>query len=88
MADWALGLTWLWLGVLPAARQHLEEAIARYAPDQRRVMVVRVGNEPGVPCRLYVVMILWLLGYPKQALARLHEALACPPERSHPAGCI
>ena len=52
MAHWALGLTWLWLGALPAARQHLEEAIARYTPDQRRVMVFRVGNEPGVPCRL------------------------------------
>ena len=84
MAHWALGLTWLWLGALPAARQHLEEAIARYTPDQRRVMVFRVGNEPGVPCRLYVAMILWMLGYPTQALARLHEALAWPHELSHP----
>jgi predicted ATPase len=84
MAHWALGLTWLWLGALPAARQHLEEAIARYTPDQRRVLVFRVGNEPGVPCRLYVAMILWVLGYPTQALARLHEALAWPPELSHP----
>jgi predicted ATPase len=84
MAHWALGLTWLWLGALPAARQHLEEAIARYTPDQRRVMVFRVGNEPGVPCRLYVAMILWVLGYPQQALARLHDALALPHELSHP----
>jgi predicted ATPase len=84
MAHWALGLTWLWLGALPAARQNLEEAIARYTPDHRRVMVFRVGNEPGVPCRLYVAMILWVLGYPTQALARLHEALAWPHELSHP----
>ena len=84
MAHWALGLTWLWLGALPVARQHLEDAIARYTPDQRRVMVFRVGNEPGVPCRLYVAMILWVLGYPTQALARLHEALAWPHELSHP----
>jgi predicted ATPase len=84
IAHWALGLTRLWLGELPAARQHLEEAIARYTPDQRRVMVFRVGNEPGVPCRLYVAIILWLLGSPEQALARLHDALALPPELSHP----
>jgi TOMM system kinase/cyclase fusion protein len=84
MAHWALGLTWLWLGALPVARQHLEEAIARYTPDQRRVIVSRVGNEPGVPCRLYVAMILWLLGYPAQALARLQKALALPHELSHP----
>ena len=29
-------------------------------------------------------MIFWLLGYPQQALARLHEALAWPHELSHP----
>jgi predicted ATPase len=84
IAHWALGLTWLWLGALSTARQHLEEAIARYTPDQRRVMVFRVGNEPGVPCRLYVAIILWGLGSPKQALARCHDALALPPELSHP----
>jgi predicted ATPase len=84
IAHWALGLTRLWLGALPAARQHLEEVIARYTPDQRRVMVFRVGNEPSVPCRLYVAIILWVLGAPEQALARLHEALALPHELSHP----
>jgi hypothetical protein len=29
-------------------------------------------------------MTLWLLGYPEQALARLHEALALAQELSHP----
>jgi hypothetical protein len=29
-------------------------------------------------------MTLWLLGYPAQALARLHEALALAHELSHP----
>ena len=29
-------------------------------------------------------MTLWLLGYPEQALARLHEALALAHELSHP----
>jgi predicted ATPase len=33
VAHYALGLTWSYLGALPAARQHLEEAIARYTPD-------------------------------------------------------
>src|SRR5262249_54515260 len=36
VAHYALGVTWLWLGVLPAARTHLEEGITRYMPDQRR----------------------------------------------------
>ena len=47
----ALGVTWLFLGALPAARQHLEEGIARNTPDQRRAPVFRMGQDPGVGCR-------------------------------------
>jgi class 3 adenylate cyclase/predicted ATPase len=79
-----LGATWLFLGVLPTARQHLEEAIACYTPDQRRAPVFRMGQDPGVACRAHAAMALWLLGYPVQALARLHDALALAHELSHP----
>ena len=63
---------------------HLEEAIARYTPDQRHALVFRMGQDPGVACRGFAAMTLWLLGYPDQALARLHEALALAQELSHP----
>jgi predicted ATPase len=69
---------------LPAARQHLEEGIACYTPDQRRASVYRMGLDPGVVCRLFAAMTLWLLGYPDQALARLHDALALAHALSHP----
>ena len=36
------------------------------------------------PAESYAAMTLWLLGYPEQALARLHEALALAHELSHP----
>ena len=84
IAHYALGVTWFCLGALPAARQHLEEGIARYTPDQRRAPVFRMGHDPGVGCRAYAALTLWLLGYPAQALARLHEALALAHELSHP----
>ena len=84
VAHYALGNTWLCLGALPAARQHLEEGIARYTPDQRRTPVFRMGHDPGVACRAFAAWTLWLLGYPEQALARLHEALALVHELSHP----
>ena len=48
IAHYALGVTWFCLGALPAARQHLEEGIARYTPDQRRAPVFRMGQDPGV----------------------------------------
>jgi hypothetical protein len=44
IAHFALGNTWLRLGALPAARQHLEETIARYKPDQNRARVFRIGH--------------------------------------------
>ncbi len=80
----ALGFTWFCLGVLPAARQHLEEGIAHYTPDQRRAPLFRMGHDLGVACRFWAAMTLWLLGYPEQALARLHDALALAHELSHP----
>ena len=84
IAHYALGTTWFCLGALPAARQHLEEGIARYTPDQHRAPVFRMGQDPGVGCRANAARTLWLLGYPEQALARLHEALALAHELSHP----
>jgi len=74
-AHYAFGNTLFWLGALPAARQHLEDGSTRYTPDQRRLMVFRIGQDPGLACRIVAAMTLWLLGYPEQALARLHEAL-------------
>jgi predicted ATPase len=84
LAHYALGSTWLWLGALPEARLHLEEGVVRYTPDQRRALVFRMGQDPGVVCRTLAAVTLWLLGYPEQALARLHNALALAHELSHP----
>ena len=84
IAHHALGWTWCCLGALPAARQHLEAGIARYTPDLRRAPLFRIGHDPGVACRAYAAWTLWLLGYPEQALAHLHDALALAHELSHP----
>jgi predicted ATPase/class 3 adenylate cyclase len=84
LAHYVLGALGFWVGALPAARQHLEEGIARYTPDQSRALMFRMGLDPGVGCRAYTAQTLWLLGYPEQALARLHEALALAHELSHP----
>jgi len=41
-------------------------------------------SDPGVSCRSHAALLLWLLGYPEQALARLHEALALAHELRDP----
>jgi class 3 adenylate cyclase/predicted ATPase len=84
IAHYALGTTWLWRGALPAARQHLEDGIARYTPDQHRLPVFRMGHDPGLACRAFAAWTLWLLGYPAQALACLHEASALAHALAHP----
>ena len=84
IAHYTLGATRCWLGAWSAARQHLEEGIARYTTDQRRASVFRMGLDLGVACRTYAAWTLWVLGYPEQALARLHEALALAHALSHP----
>jgi len=84
VAHYALGTTWFFLGALPAARMHLEEGIARYTPGQRRAPVFRMGQDPGVTCGPFAAMTLWCLGYPAQALARAHGALALAHELAHP----
>jgi predicted ATPase/class 3 adenylate cyclase len=80
----ALGVTWLYLGALPAARQHLEAGIAHYTPEQRSAPAFRIGHDPGVACRVHAALTFWLLGYPAQALAHLHEALALAHALRHP----
>jgi adenylate cyclase len=43
-----------------------------------------MGHDPGVACRGLAALTLWLLGYPAQALARVHDALALAHALSHP----
>jgi predicted ATPase/DNA-binding winged helix-turn-helix (wHTH) protein len=84
LAHYALGVTWFCLGAVPAARRHLEDGLARYTPDQHRAQVLRMGVDPGMHSHLYAAMTLWVLGYPAQALAHLHEALALAHALAHP----
>ena len=84
IAHYALGVTWCCLGALSTSRQHLEAGIAHYTPEQRRAPAFHIGHDPGVACRAYAASTLWLLGYPAQSLAHIHEALALAHALSHP----
>ncbi|HJY80091.1 MAG TPA: adenylate cyclase, partial [Candidatus Binatia bacterium] len=76
-----LGVTLFYLAELQAAREHLEQGIALYSPQQRSLAVVQ---DPMVACLSYMAWVLWYLGYPDQALRRSQEALALAQELSHP----
>jgi class 3 adenylate cyclase/predicted ATPase len=83
-AHQVLGIAWFWLGELPSARGHLEQTIALYNPQQHRSQAFRAGQDPGVLCRAYSAWALGLLGYPDQALEKIHEAVTLGRDLSHP----
>ena len=72
------------LGEFVPARAHLEQGMALYDPQQHRSLALLYGQDPGVVCLAYAALILWLLGYPDQALQRSQEALTLAQELSHP----
>ena len=83
IAHHALGWTWFCLGALPTARRTWRKA----SHATRQTSAVQQGSVLG-KIREWLpslcAMGLWLLGYPEQALARLHEALALAHALSHP----
>jgi predicted ATPase len=80
-----LGTTSFYLGENASARVHLEQGVALYDPQQHRSHAfLDVGTDPGVLCFIYAAQVLWLLGYPDQALTKSHEALTLAQELSHP----
>jgi predicted ATPase len=57
---------------------------AEFILEQHRSLTFRYGQDSKVTCLGYVAWALWLLGYPDQARARMHEMLALAQELSHP----
>jgi adenylate cyclase len=81
-AHHVLGLTLFFLGELVPAQVHLEQGIALYDPDKHSSYAAVM--DPGVTCLSFVARALWHLGYPDQALKRIHHALTLAQELSHP----
>ena len=79
-----LGITLIYLGECAMARRYLEQSLALYNLAQHRSLAFLYGQDHGVACLSYAAWVLWLLGYPDQALQRSQEALSLAQELSHP----
>jgi predicted ATPase len=83
-AHHALWTTTVNLGDLASAREHTEQGLTLYDPQQHRSHAFSYGgHDPGVCGRDFAAWALWLLGYPDQALKRGHEALTLAKELSY-----
>ena len=58
--------------------------MALYNPQKHRSHAFVYGQDPGVACRCFAAMSIWVLGYPDQALRSIHEALTLAQELTHP----
>jgi len=84
VAHQILGTTLCWLGEFSSALAHLEQGIALYNPKYHHAQVTLSGHDSGVLCLALAANILWILGYPDQALKRIDEALSLAQELSFP----
>jgi predicted ATPase len=75
----------LWHGEFSRAREHVEEAIRRYDPQDYRAHDYPYSRgDPGLNVLGVASHVLWHLGYPDQALARIREARTRARELSDP----
>jgi predicted ATPase len=82
-AHYTLGETLYYLGEFSSAHAHGEQGIAFYDPQQHRSHAFLYGVDPGVFCLSRAAYILWLFGYPEQAVKRSQEALTLAHELAH-----
>jgi class 3 adenylate cyclase/predicted ATPase len=83
-AHHSLGTALYFLGEFAPAREHLEQGIILYDPQQHRSLASLYGYDPGVACLSGISRALWTLGYPDQSLKKSHEALILAQELSYP----
>ena len=72
------------LGRLAESRAHLEKGLALYEPERDRGSAFVYALDSRVVCLFWLVHVLFALGYPEQARARMAEALAYARELAHP----
>ncbi len=81
----ALGVSLTHLGETTRAKPHLEQSVALYKPELHRSLVFQAG---GIDVKVHsltsLAHILWLHGYPDQALERSEEVLPLARGLSHP----
>jgi predicted ATPase len=75
-AHQALGLTALCRGRPAEALHHVEQVATLYNPERHRAHAFMFGQDPGVICKAYGAVALWLLGFADAARAQSEQAIA------------
>jgi predicted ATPase/class 3 adenylate cyclase len=71
-----VGWARFFLGELEQAREHLERVLALYDHERHSSHAFTYGDNPATSARSALACVLWLLGYPDQALRHSEDNLA------------
>jgi predicted ATPase len=80
-----MGSSLLLTGYIAEGRAHYDQALAFYSPSEHRELATRFGQDVRVAILSFRPLALWLLGYPKAALADHEQALRDAREIGHAA---
>ncbi|HXV24921.1 MAG TPA: AAA family ATPase [Alphaproteobacteria bacterium] len=80
-----LWATKYYAGDYAAAEAHIDIGLAIYDPEQHhRLTYIYTGHDPGICCKNFSADLLWLRGYPDQAVKRAQESVTLAERLSHP----
>jgi DNA-binding winged helix-turn-helix (wHTH) protein/predicted ATPase len=83
-AHQALAVTTMCAGEPALTVDHMERGTALYDRRRHHALTFQFGQDPGVACRAFGAVALWLLGHPDRALAASHEAARHANELAQP----
>ncbi len=83
-----LGTILFYLNDMAAARDHLQKAIDLYDFQSHRSHGFEYGLDPAVLSHVHIVWLLWLLGYPDQAMKQQCRVNALADSLDHPLSSI
>ena len=75
VAERLIGVSQFYLGDLPAARRHIERVLADYVGSDHRSLIIRFQVDQRMAARVFLAWILWLQGFPDQAMRTAESSI-------------
>jgi predicted ATPase len=75
VAERLMGVSQFYLGDLPAARRHIERVVTDYVDSNHRSLVIRFQVDQRMAARVFHAWILWLQGFPDQAMRTAESSI-------------
>jgi predicted ATPase/DNA-binding winged helix-turn-helix (wHTH) protein len=83
VGDRLIGTSQHYLGDLTCARRHIERVLTDYVASDDRSHIFRFQLDLRVTARVFLARILWLQGFPDQAIRTAHSAVEEAREPNH-----